>query len=130
MEESFNNDYVIQVEHGHPGSTTYTVYSTREHMTGMVRALTEALAKPEESLREPWHPASLPTVLWQHYATTAYGKSSRVSLVFRLANDLAQFHARPTFIKRMGGYAPSLVILLVLVFAVIGVAATIRFLTP
>ena len=130
MEEFFNNDYVIQVEHGHPGSTTYTVYSTREHMTDMVRALSEALAKPEESLRVPLQPASLPTVLWQHYATTAYGQSSRVSLVFRLAHDLAPFHTRPTFIKRMGGYASCLLMLLILVFTLIGVASTIRFLTP
>lgn len=130
MEEFFNNKYVVQVERGHPGSTTYTVFSTREHMTALVQALSEALAKPEESLRESWQPPDSPTTLWSDYATIAYGRTSRVSLVFRLLRDLAPFHVRSTFIKRMGGFASCFLIILVLSFAVIGAVATIRFLLP
>ena len=126
MEEAFNNNYVVQVTHGHPGATIYTVMSTREHMATLVHALSDALSKPEESLRAPLQPADSPTTLWSHYATTAYVQTSRVSLVFTLVRDLAPFHVRPTLLRRMGG----LLIMLVLAFAAIGLVATIRFFIP
>src|SRR5437868_6491140 len=114
MEEFFNNKYVVHVGRAHPGSTMYTVLSTREHMNAMVLALLEALAKPEDSLRGSLQPVESPTTLWSNYATTAYGQTSRVTLAFQIVRDLAPFHVRRTITQRVGGVASGLLILLVL----------------
>jgi hypothetical protein len=130
MAEFFRNKYVVQVEHGHPGFTTYTVLSTREDMTALVEALSEALAKPEESLGESLPAPDSPTRLWSGYATTAYGQTSRVSLVFQLVRDLAPYHVRPTTGRRLLGVVWALVVLLVLALAVVGAVASVRYWWP
>ena len=131
MEESFKNNYVVEVEHGHPGRTSYTVFSTRDHMSELVGALSNALAKPEASLRESWQSDSTPAVLWSEYATTAFGQSSRVYLTFSLCKDLERFHVRPGLYQRLGSAIPPAILIflvtLLFVLALVGIGTVIRW---
>ena len=121
MEEFFINKYVVETERGHPGRTSYTVYSTREDMLSMAQALTQALTTPDATRLDPRLPTDL---VWHHYATIAGGETCRVTLAFCVADDLMRFHVRPTFGSRLRSWLGLACWLAFIAFAGIGICAT------
>ena len=122
MDELYVNKYVVEMKTGHPGATTYTVVSTRDNMAAMARALPAALSNPAAQRAEDWSPSNL---LWQQWATTADGRTSRVSLGFRVADDLAQYHVRRRFASRLRRYLRVAFWIALFAFAGIGICATL-----
>jgi hypothetical protein len=99
MSELFYNKYVVQVKHVNR-SSLYTVISTREDMTNMVRVLGEVLEQPEEISQKPVSSKAIPKALWSDYATIAKGQTANVYLRFAVCNDLSVYHARPKLFGR------------------------------
>lgn len=121
MDEFYTNNYVIDIKTEHPGNTTYTIYSTREHMTLLVEELSRKL-KDTPAPQVTWPPPG--QLLWKQYMTIAKGTTSRQFLAFSIVDDLAPFHIRPTFKSRACDWLRIAFILSVVIFAFIGVDAT------
>jgi len=91
MEEFFTNDYVVEVESGHPGYTDYKLIATPESWRTLAAELVNAAEKPggaDESKRNERGEL----LLLSKYATISKGKTSRVSISFYAAKDLTAHH--------------------------------------
>ncbi len=127
------NKYVVSIATGHPGRVDCSVISTRDAMIELVAKLQAALDHDDDrKVVDGWGEALASRTLLSEYATIAKGQRDRVTLTFKVTDDLAPFHvdgARrrlksgvrqwPKYLVAVG------IILVVLYFAALGVLATL-----
>jgi hypothetical protein len=128
MEEFFTNDYVVRVETGHPGYINYKLIATPEAWQVLASQLISAVQRAERNNNSQQN-GSGETLLAQKYATVSRGKSSRVSISFYAAQDLAAHHTRPTgwrkFWNNVSCWLMLLIILVVIYLAGVGASTLI-----
>lgn len=105
MAEFFENDYVVRVESGHPGYTSYQIIATEAGWRQLIADLQHAIAHPPPPVAVTTPQGDTVQVdiadregaayLLEKYATIAGGQTSRVTLTFYLAKDLRSYHVHP-----------------------------------
>ncbi len=112
MEEFFTNDYVVEVESGHPGYINYKLIATPESWRVLAAQLASAAENAERGSISQQN-GKRETLLLQKYATVSKGKSSRVSLSFYAAKDLGVHHARATRLRKLWNNVSCWVVLII-----------------
>jgi hypothetical protein len=127
MSEFYTNKYIVECDGPkHMGSIDYRIISTRDGFSELLNKLTAALARPEKDLRLPLQASDSPTHLLTEYATISHGQTSRVYLSFQLADDLSAYHIKPSVKRKLFSWVGFLAVLVILIFAIVGLCTTVQ----